>query len=110
MYKHNDPTFKLGSGSGKFSQSSYSTFNLDNPPLGYFHELPANGWLALRWKIVRPGTTMFAAYKVRYFVQGMQVALMEGDDDLEKWPMPPKEVRAMPHADFDLPPRRGIFD
>ncbi|GIZ43742.1 hypothetical protein CKM354_000695800 [Cercospora kikuchii] len=118
FYKHNNPTFKIGSGQGKYPYESVAeglkksdtkkSFNLENPTYGYMHELPAGGWLALRWKINKPAATMFTVYKVRYFIQGMQVALLEGDD--APWPELPKEQRELPHVDFPIPPSRGIFD
>ncbi|PIA93508.1 hypothetical protein CB0940_04256 [Cercospora beticola] len=101
FYKHNNPTFKI-------DWDTKKSFNLENPTYGYMHELPAGGWLALRWKINRPAATMFTVYKVRYFIQGMQVALLEGDD--APWPELPKEQRELPHVDFPIPPRCGIFD
>jgi hypothetical protein len=79
MYKHNKATFLLGSGDGKFDEADVAaaksqgskSFNLENPPLGFVHELPASGWMALRWKITEPAATMFHVFRVRYFVLGM---------------------------------------
>lgn len=79
MYKHNKPTFNLGSGDTTFDWKSVSDavkhkselLNLKNPPLGFLHELPAKGWLAIRWKITEPAATMFHVFRVRYFVLGM---------------------------------------
>lgn len=79
MYKHNKPTFHIGSGSGPFEHDTVgaafkakpSAFNLKNPPLGFLHELPASGWLAQRWKITEPAATMYHVFRVRYFVLGM---------------------------------------
>ncbi|KAF2764147.1 Cupredoxin [Teratosphaeria nubilosa] len=115
MYKHNKATFFLGAGEGKFgyldvataSAQDPSAFNLEDPPLGYIHELPAGGWLAVRWKIEDAAATMFHAFKARYFVLGMQVALLEGDD---AWPEVPDEVRNRDHVDFNEIKNGGIFD
>lgn len=116
MYKHNDPTFLLGSGDTKFkwddvghaAESQPDAINLHNPPLGYLHELPANGWLAVRWKITQPAMTMFHVFRVRYFVLGMQVPLYEGDD---AWPDVPDWVGKRPHVEVDeVPGHGGIFD
>ncbi|KAL9073917.1 MAG: hypothetical protein Q9157_004563 [Trypethelium eluteriae] len=115
MYKHNDPTFRLGTGDTKFDwkdvaelQAQHpSLINLQDPPLGYLHDLPAGGWLAVRWKITQPAMTMFHAFRVRYFVLGMQVPMFEGDDH---WPEIPEYVKNQPHVDFELPEHMGIFD
>ncbi|KAI9656728.1 MAG: hypothetical protein M1821_003367 [Bathelium mastoideum] len=115
MYKHNDPTFRLGSGNTKFDWKDVADardqqpklINLDDPPLGYLHELPAGGWLAVRWKITQPAMTMFHAFRVRYFVLGMQVPMFEGDD---QWPEVPEYVKNQPHVEFELPEHMGIFD
>lgn len=79
MYKHKKATFNLGSGNATFDWEDVADgakdrpelFNLKNPPLGFLHELPAKGWLALRWKITEPAATMFHVFRVRYFVLGM---------------------------------------
>lgn len=116
MYKHNDPTYLLGSRANeKFPWASIAEaqkkqpelFNLENPALGYLHELPAGGWMAVRWKITQPAMTMFHAFRVRYFVLGMQVPMFEGDDH---WPEIPREVLDQPHVEFDLPEHMGVFD
>lgn len=116
MYKHNDPTYLLGRGDTKFEWKDVAdakdkqpkSINLDNPPLGYLHELPAGGWMALRWKITQPAMTMFHVFRVRYFVLGMQVPLYEGDD---AWPEVPEWVGKRPHVEFDeVPGNGGIFD
>lgn len=116
MYKHNDPTYFLGSRADeKFPWANVAEaqkeqpqlFNLENPPLGYLHELPAGGWLAVRWKITQPAMTMFHAFRVRYFVLGMQVPMFEGDDH---WPEFPREILDQPHVEFDLPEHMGLFD
>lgn len=116
MYKHNDPTFLLGRGNTKFDWKDVAeakrkqpdSINLQNPPLGYLHELPAGGWMAVRWKITQPAMTMFHVFRVRYFVLGMQVPLYEGDD---AWPEIPKWVGKRPHVDFHtIPGHGGIFD
>ncbi|KAJ4356852.1 uncharacterized protein N0V89_004889 [Didymosphaeria variabile] len=115
MYKHNDPTFFLGKGDTKFKwkdvaeakEQNPKAINLENPPLGYLHELPASGWMAVRWKITQPAMTMFHVFRVRYFVLGMQVPLYEGDD---AWPEIPDWVGKRPHVDFETPEHGGIFD
>ncbi|USW54207.1 Putative cupredoxin, multicopper oxidase [Septoria linicola] len=117
-YKHKDATFKLGSGSGRYPHSTVAEdlsdsstsklLNIENPTYGYMHELPAGGWMALRWKITKPAATMLTVYKVRYYIQGMQVALMEGDD--APWPEWPNEQRELPHVDFKMPEGMGTFD
>ncbi|KAJ4301931.1 hypothetical protein N0V90_004027 [Kalmusia sp. IMI 367209] len=116
MYKHNDPTYLLGKGDTKFEWKDVAeanakqpkSINLDNPPLGYLHELPASGWMALRWKITQSAMTMFHVFRVRYFVLGMQVPLYEGDD---AWPDVPGWVGKRPHVEFDkIPGHGGIFD
>ncbi|KJY00741.1 conidial pigment biosynthesis oxidase arb2 brown2 like protein [Zymoseptoria brevis] len=115
MYKHNKALFLLGSGEGKFGEADVAaaaskgskSFNLKNPPLGSVHELPASGWMALRWKITEPAATMFHVFRVRYFVLGMQVPLFEGDDYL---PEVPERVKNMPHVELEIPEHMGIFD
>ncbi|EME47188.1 hypothetical protein DOTSEDRAFT_59673 [Dothistroma septosporum NZE10] len=117
MYKHNKPTFNLGSGDTEFAWEDVASaienqpklFNLKDPPQGYLHELPAGGWLALRWRITEPAVTMFHVFRVRYFVLGMQVALIEGSDAISKVKVP-DYVKNLPHVHFDLPNDMGIFD
>jgi L-ascorbate oxidase len=114
MCKQNKPTFNLGSGSGPFpypdiaaaTYHSCSDLNMHDPPLAYVHELPAEGWLALRFKIEEPAATMFHVFRARYFVLGMQVVLLEGDDH---WPEVPEEMRNRPHVEFMGPEDEGIF-
>ncbi|GME63988.1 hypothetical protein GTA08_BOTSDO05764 [Neofusicoccum parvum] len=115
MYKHNNPVFLLGSGDTAFEWDTVAAakkarpdlINLENPPRGYLHDLPAGGWMAVRWTITEPAMTMFHAFRVRYFVLGMQVPMFEGDD---AWPEIPDVVRDQPHVNFDVPEHMGIFD
>ncbi|KAI0859389.1 Cupredoxin [Xylaria cubensis] len=113
MYKHNDPVFRLGAGPGKFEWADvadaerHGVINLHDPPRGYLHDQPANGWLALRWRIDQSAMTMFHVLRLRYFVLGMQVPMFEGDDH---WPEVPDEVKEQPRVNFELPEHMGIFD
>ncbi|KAL1638053.1 hypothetical protein SLS58_009074 [Diplodia intermedia] len=113
MYKHNDATFHLGHGEGSFRWGDVEeakrdgVVNMVDPPMGFFHELPPKGWLAIRWRIEQPAMTMFHVFNAKQFVMGMQVPMFEGDD---KWPEIPESVRARPHVEFEMPERMGIFD
>ncbi|KAF9634918.1 hypothetical protein BFW01_g5813 [Lasiodiplodia theobromae] len=113
MYKHNDATFHLGHGEGPFRWENVAeaerdgVVNLVDPPMGFFHELPPKGWLAIRWKIEQPAMTMFHVFRAKQFVMGMQSPLFEGDDH---WPDVPASVRDRPHVEFEMPERMGIFD
>ncbi|KAI5365995.1 putative cupredoxin, multicopper oxidase [Septoria linicola] len=94
FYKHNDATFKLGSGSGRYphstvaeglSNSSTSKLpNIENPTYGYMHELPAGGWMALRWKITKPAATMFTVYKASRIDGGLQIWLEFRNDRMHR--------------------------
>lgn len=77
LYKHNDPNFLLGS--QEFAEFKWDSveeaqearpdlFNLNDPPMGVVHELPALGWLAIRYEIFRPAMSMFHSGRFRYFV------------------------------------------
>ncbi|OJD30412.1 multicopper oxidase [Diplodia corticola] len=81
--------------------------NMVDPPMGFFHELPPKGSLAIRWRIEQPAMTMFHVFNAKQFVMGMQVPMFEGDD---RWPEVPESVRARPHVEFKMPERMGIFD
>ncbi|KAF5590961.1 multicopper oxidase [Fusarium pseudocircinatum] len=113
LSKHNDRLFQLGSGDGPFAwkdvvdAAKHGKVNLKNPPLAVMHELPAGGWLALRWRIEQTAMTSFHAYRARYFVQGMRVAMFEGDDH---WQEVPDEVKNQPSFDFEIAEDSGVFD
>ncbi|KAH7062619.1 Cupredoxin [Macrophomina phaseolina] len=114
MYKHNDATWLLGRGDGEFgwgdvaaAESEGVPVNLADPVRGFFHVLPARGWMVLRWRIEQPAMTMFHAVRARQFVMGMQVPMFEGDDH---WPEVPQSVSDRPHVEFEMPERMGIFD
>ena len=114
LNKHNDALFQLGSGDGAFewedvadAHRSGAAINLEDPPLAVMHELPASGWIALRWRIDQPAMTSFHAFRARFFVQGMRLAMFEGDDH---WPEMPDEVRDQPAFEFEIGDDAGVFD
>jgi len=101
LNKHNNALFQLGSGDGAFEWEDVAdaqrhgggVINLEDPPLAIMHELPARGWIALRWRIEQPAMTSVHAFRARFFVQGMRLAMFEGDDH---WPEMPDVVRKQP--------------
>lgn len=76
MYKHGDPTWRLGSRAHeKFKWDNIAdavkygkVVNVEDPPKDVVHDLPPLGWLALRWRVDLRGATMFHAVKLKYFV------------------------------------------
>ena len=116
LNKHNDALFQLGSGDGAFEWDDVADaqrngggadINLEDPPLAVMHELPASGGRALRWRSEQPAMTSFHAFRARFFVQGMRLAMFEGDDH---WPEMPDEVRNQPGFEFEIGDDARVFD
>lgn len=84
MYKHGAATYLLGmEAHSEFSWASIddavkagANLNLENPSKALVHDLPPNGWIAIRWKIESVGATMFHAVKVRYFAVSQTCSVM----------------------------------
>lgn len=116
LYKHNDPTFLIGVGEGRFGWTSVEEalaagegerFELERPVRGFLHTLPPRGWAVVRWRVEQAAMTMFHSLQAEHFVMGMLVPLFEGDD---RWPEVPESVRGRPHVEFETPKGMGIFD
>jgi len=85
MHLHGHKFWVLGSGSGPFPYSSVddaprSAINLQNPPYRDTVELPASGWVVIRYITDNPGGWLFHCHIQWHLVSGMALVLVEGDD------------------------------
>ncbi|RSL78079.1 hypothetical protein CEP51_008508 [Fusarium floridanum] len=119
LYKHGDPAWLLGSSSrqsfpGKSVEDAFSSpgsphmsLNLHNPALVTVHDLPPLGWSVLRFHVTSQAASMLHSAKLRYFLLGMTVPILEGitaENPIEI----PKEALDRPHVEFE-PKNDGIF-
>ncbi|RSL49529.1 hypothetical protein CEP54_012376 [Fusarium duplospermum] len=119
LYKHGDPAWLLGSSSGQSfpgrsvkdavssPSSPQTSLNLHNPALVTVHDLPPLGWSVLRFQVTSQAASMLHSAKLRYFLLGMTVPILEGIT--AKTPIEiPEEAFDRPHVEFE-PKNDGIF-
>ncbi|RMJ09294.1 hypothetical protein CDV36_011071 [Fusarium kuroshium] len=119
LYKHGNPAWLLGSSSrqsfpGESVEdavsspgSPHTSLNLHNPALVTVHDLPPLGWSVLRFEVTSQAASMLHSAKLRYFLLGMTVPILEGitaENPIEI----PKEALDRPHVEFE-PKNDGIF-
>ncbi|KAI9730630.1 MAG: hypothetical protein M1818_008112 [Claussenomyces sp. TS43310] len=87
MHLHGHKFWVLGSGSGAFPYTSVneapaSMINLQDPAYRDTANLPAGGWLAVRYVADNPGAWMLHCHIQWHVISGMGVVLVEGEDKI----------------------------
>ncbi|KAK7228885.1 hypothetical protein V2G26_001055 [Clonostachys chloroleuca] len=119
LYKHGDPAWLLGSGSGQHfpgetveeairaPNNAHGSLNLENPALVIVHDLPPLGWSVLRFQVTSKAANLLHTAKIRYFLLGMTVPILEGITTKDPI-IVPEAAQDRPHIEFE-PKNDGIF-
>lgn len=91
MHLHGHKFWVLGSGTGQFNDSAYSSLssselNLINPPVRDTVHLPQSGWTLIRYVSDNPGCWIIHCHIDWHLLSGMAALIFEGEDEVPVFP------------------------
>lgn len=95
FHLHGHHFYVVATGNGTWTESSISTYNLENPIFRDVVTLPKNGWVALRFIADNPGTWTFHCHFSVHLYMGQDLVFAEAVDQISA---PPAEMPTCPES------------